>query len=116
MGVMVETWVVKDPKLEKEHDEFMVKWIQYVVSYLGKTSPNHRYYAQTEPAGGRTLMAYFKTKAKMDEVLGKLGAEKEFQKFQQEFMEKYVDNPPVVTYWNNLKKKEIDSILAKAWE
>jgi len=115
MGVMVETWVVKDPKLQKECDEFMVKWIQHVASILEKSTPSHRYYAKTDPPGGRTLMVEFDSKAKMDETLELVGADKTFQKLTQEFMEKYVDDPPVVTYWDDLKKEEIDSTLAKVW-
>ena len=115
MGVMVETWVVKDPKLQEECDELMVKWIQHVASILGKFTPRHRYYAKTEPEGGRALMVEFESKAEMDEALGLVGADETFQKLTQEFMEKYVDNPPVVTYWDDLKKEEIDSTLAKVW-
>jgi len=113
MGYMVETWVIKDPEMQKEHDEFLLKWFQYVISKLGKSAPNHRYYAMTEPIGGRSLMVEFETKAEMDAVVDPLRVDETFAKYNQEFLDKYVDDPPVVTYWDDLKKEEIDFTLAK---
>jgi len=111
MGVMVETWVVKDPALSEERDEFFMKWFHHVVSRLGKSSPPHRYYDQSDPAGGRCLMVEFESREKMDEVMNPLRKDETFMKFSQEFLAKYVDEPPKVMFWQDLKREEIDNTL-----
>lgn len=89
MGVTVETWVVKDVSKLKEHDAFFMKWVEYVVSTLGKYAPSHRYLAQRDPVGGRVLLIEFSN----DEDEKKLDSmrfdDETFAKFREEWKTKY---------------------------
>ena len=89
MGVTVETWVVKDPSKLEEHDAFFMKWMEYVDSTLGKSSPSCRYFAERNPIGGRVFVIEFHSDED-ERKLDKMRVEDQtFAKFRDEWIAKY---------------------------
>jgi hypothetical protein len=113
MGVTVETWIVKDPSKIEEHDEFFMKWMQYVVSTLGKSAPSHRYFAQREPVGGRVLIIDFRCdedERKMDKMRVE---DKTMAKFRDEWKSKYAPESFIIRPCDEIMQETIKKIENK---
>lgn len=113
MGVTVETWVVKDPNKLEEHDQFFMKWIEYVDSTLGKSSPSCRYYAERNPVGGRVFVIEFNS----DEDERKLDRmrvdDKTFAKFREEWLAKYEPQNFIIKPCDEIMRDTIKGIENK---
>jgi hypothetical protein len=113
LGVTVETWVVKDPSKIEEHDRFFMKWMEYVVTTLGKSAPSHKYFSQRNPVGGRIFVINFNSdedERKLDKMLVE---EKTFAKFRDEWKIKYAPESFVVCPCDEIMQDAIKEIENK---
>lgn len=113
MGVTVETWVVKDPSKLEEHDKFFMKWLEYVVSTLGESTPSHRYFAQREPAGGRILIIEFNSDEDEKKVDKMRVEDQTFAKFRDEWKAKYDPQSFIVKPCDEIMQDTIKEIESK---
>lgn len=113
MGVTIETWVVKDHSKIEEHDRFFMKWLEYVVSTLGKSAPSHRYLAQRNPAGGRVLVIEFSSDEDERKVDRMRVEDENFAKFRDEWKKQYDPESFVVRPCDEIMQDTINEIESK---
>ena len=113
MGVTVETWVVKDPSKIEEHDQFFMKWMEYIVSTLGESAPTHRYVAQRDPVGGRVLIIDFNNDEDERKVDRMRVEDETFAKFRDEWIAKYEPQGFTVRPCDEIMQDTIKEIESK---
>ena len=113
MGVTVETWVVKDSSKLEEHDEFFMKWVEYVVSTLGESAPSHKYFAQRDPVGGRVVIIDFNSDEDEKKVDRMRVEDKTFAKFRDEWKAKYDPQSFIVQPCDEIMQDAIKGIESK---
>ena len=113
MGVTVGTYVVKDPSKLEEHDEFFMKWVEYVDSTLGKSAPLCRYFSQRDPVGGRVVVIDFRSDED-ERKFDRMRVEDEtFAKFRDEWEAKYSPESFVVMRCDEIMQDTIKEIESK---
>jgi hypothetical protein len=113
MGVTIETWVVKDPSKIEEHDQFFMRWMNYVDSVLGESSPSCRYYAERNPVGGRVLVIMHNNEED-ERKLDKMRVDDAtFVKFRDEWFTKYEPQSFVIKPCDEIMYDTIQEIERK---
>jgi hypothetical protein len=113
LGVTVETWVVKDSSKIVEHDQFFMKWLEYVVSALGESAPSHRYLAQRNPVGGRVLIIEFSSDEDEKKVDRMRVEDENFDRFRNEWKNKYAPESFIVSPCDEIMRDVIKEIEGK---